>query len=89
MDSLPKFCEQCGSPLLIRKGPYGEFLGCTGYPNCNYIFNLSTDKPILCPGCGSPLVVRKGQYGLFLGCSSYPRCKYLFDFKNRYRRKRG
>ncbi len=81
IDSLPRFCEQCGKPLAIRKGPYGGFLGCTRYPNCKFTFNLSDDKPIICPSCGSPLVVRKGQYGAFLGCTNYPRCKFLLDSK--------
>jgi len=81
VDSLPRFCEQCGKPLAIRKGPYGGFLGCTRYPKCKFTFNLSDDKPIICPRCGSPLVVRKGQYGAFLGCTNYPRCKFLLDSK--------
>jgi len=81
VDSLPRFCEQCGKPLAIRKGPYGGFLGCKGYPNCKFTFNLSGDNPVICPSCGSPLVVRKGQYGAFLGCTNYPRCKYLLDSK--------
>jgi len=67
--------------MAIRKGQYGGFLGCTGYPNCRFTFNLSSDIPVICPNCGSPLVVRKGQYGAFMGCTNYPRCKYLLDFK--------
>ena len=81
INSLPRFCEQCGKTLAIRKGPYGGFLGCTGYPNCKFTFNLSNDNPVICPSCSSPLIVRKGQYGAFLGCSSYPRCKFLLDSK--------
>jgi len=81
IDSLPRTCKQCGKPLAIRKGPYGGFLGCSGYPKCKFTINLSSDIPIICPSCDSPLVVRKGQYGAFLGCSNYPRCKFLLDFK--------
>jgi len=88
VNSLPRFCDQCGKPLAIRKGPYGGFLGCTGYPNCKFTFNLSESNPIICPNCGSPLTVRKGPYGTFLGCTSYPRCKYLLDFKSRNRRRK-
>ncbi|MHA2399007.1 MAG: UvrD-helicase domain-containing protein [Promethearchaeota archaeon] len=79
--SLPRFCKQCGKHLAIRKGQYGGFLGCTGYPKCRFTFNLSSNNPIICPNCGSPLVVRKGKYGAFLGCANYPRCKYLIDSK--------
>ncbi|MFX1346073.1 MAG: UvrD-helicase domain-containing protein [Promethearchaeota archaeon] len=81
VNALPRFCEQCGNPLTIRKGPYGGFLGCTKYPKCKYTFNLSGDTPVICPNCGSPLIVRKGKYGTFLGCTNYPRCKYLLDFR--------
>jgi len=88
VDSLPRFCDQCGKPLAIRKGQYGGFLGCTGYPNCKFTFNLSGKNPIICPKCNSPLIVRKGPYGSFLGCTSYPRCKYLLDFKSRGRKRR-
>ena len=81
VNSLPRFCEKCGKALAIRKGPYGGFLGCTGYPNCKFTFKLSSDNPVICPNCNSPLVARKGQYGTFLGCTSYPRCKFLLDSK--------
>ena len=30
-------CPQCGQPLILRKGKYGKFFGCSSYPNCNYI----------------------------------------------------
>lgn len=30
-------CPECGSPLVIRKGKYGEFVACSNYPNCKYI----------------------------------------------------
>ncbi|MFW9950206.1 MAG: UvrD-helicase domain-containing protein [Candidatus Thorarchaeota archaeon] len=89
IDLIPRFCTKCGKPMAIRKGQYGGFLGCTGYPSCNFTMNLSADKPIICPSCGSPLVVRKGKYGTFLGCTNYPRCKYILDFKGKARRKKG
>jgi len=81
IDSLPKFCDQCGKHLAIRKGPYGGFLGCTGYPKCKFTFNLSDDNLVICPSCRSPLIVRKGQYGMFLGCTNYPKCKFSIDSK--------
>jgi DNA topoisomerase-1 len=27
-------CEKCGSPMMVRKGPRGPFLGCSAYPKC-------------------------------------------------------
>ena len=31
---LPKYCTKCGAIMRFKKGPYGEFLGCSNYPNC-------------------------------------------------------
>ena len=27
-------CDECGKPMIIRKGSRGPFLGCSGYPKC-------------------------------------------------------
>lgn len=29
-------CPRCGKSLVLRKGPYGEFYGCSGYPDCKF-----------------------------------------------------
>jgi len=42
---IPTRCPTCGAPLAKRKGQYGEFLGCTNYPDCKFTFNLSGGKP--------------------------------------------
>lgn len=37
LPSNPKYdiyCQQCGCLMKLRKGKYGEFYGCTGYPQC-------------------------------------------------------
>ncbi|SHF15045.1 Topoisomerase DNA binding C4 zinc finger [Desulforamulus putei DSM 12395] len=36
----PMICPQCGKTLKVRNGPYGFFLGCTGYPKCRYTKNI-------------------------------------------------
>lgn len=70
-------CPQCGKPLLKRKGKFGDFLSCSGYPDCKYIKNLVQETGEKCPQCGSPLVKRKGKFGIFTSCSNYPTCKYI------------
>ena len=35
-----RLCPKCGSRLVVRKGRYGEFWGCSNYPNCNYTERL-------------------------------------------------
>lgn len=37
---IKETCPHCGSPLVLRKGPYGAFLGCSNYPKCKYIKKL-------------------------------------------------
>jgi DNA topoisomerase-1 len=73
-----EFCPKCGKPLMLKRGRYGAFLACSGYPECDYIkkeeLKMSDEK---CPDCGKPLVEREGRFGKFLGCSGYPECKYI------------
>lgn len=33
-------CSKCGSRMVIRKGKYGEFWGCAGYPKCTNTINI-------------------------------------------------
>lgn len=39
--SIDQQCPECGKPLVIRKGKYGEFIGCTGFPNCKYTSKIT------------------------------------------------
>jgi DNA topoisomerase-1 len=77
-------CPECGEPLLVRSGRYGLFMGCSGYPDCSYTRNISTEtapaqEPIptdeKCPLCNATMVIRQGRTGPFLSCSRYPECK--------------
>ncbi|MFX1260089.1 MAG: topoisomerase DNA-binding C4 zinc finger domain-containing protein, partial [Promethearchaeota archaeon] len=78
---LPVLCPDCGRLLKEREGKYGKFLGCTGYPQCRFTFNLKDKDAISCPRCGNMLVVRKGRYGMFLGCMNYPQCNFTFNLE--------
>jgi DNA topoisomerase-1 len=84
---LEEKCPKCGKSLSIRLGKRGRFIGCTGYPDCDYTHDLEgPDKEKsepeivegrVCPDCGSPLQIKTGKYGRFIGCSSYPDCKFI------------
>jgi DNA topoisomerase-1 len=85
-EAMDENCPKCGKPLATRLGRRGRFVGCTGYPECDYTRNLSGDDQEVeaqvvegreCPQCKSNLVVKQGRYGKFIGCSSYPNCKYM------------
>ena len=73
---------ECGSPLVIRKGKYGQFTACSNYPTCKYIKkeNKQTEKEIICkcPKCEGNIIVRKTKKGKeFYGCDNFPKCKYI------------
>ncbi|HYL71850.1 MAG TPA: type I DNA topoisomerase, partial [Candidatus Dormibacteraeota bacterium] len=75
-------CPECEiGKLVVREGKYGEFVGCSRYPECTYIKDRrsSEAEPTgeACPQCGRPLVTRKGRRGPFVGCSGYPECTYI------------
>lgn len=72
-------CPKCGAPLVMRHGKFGDFVGCSNYPKCNYIEKPKPDviEGKTCPKCGAPLVKRHGRKGDFIGCSNYPKCNYM------------
>jgi len=86
-EAIDEKCPKCDSPLSIRLGRRGRFIGCTTYPECDYTRNLGDDKDASqepeivedrkCPECQSDLVIKQGRYGKFIGCSSYPECKHI------------
>ena len=72
-------CPECGNPLVIRKGKYGEFVACSNYPNCKYIKKEEKkDVEIMpCPKCDGTIVERKTKRGkVFYGCNHYPKCDF-------------
>ena len=82
----PEVCELCGKPMALKRGRFGQFLGCTGYPECRNIRKISrTGKvaaaPVVldekCPIDGANLVRRQGRFGEFVSCSNYPTCKFV------------
>jgi DNA topoisomerase-1 len=71
-----KLCEKCGKPMAIKRGRFGRFLACTGYPECKSSQPLSIGIP--CPnGCGGELTERRTRRGkIFYGCNHYPACTF-------------
>ena len=81
-------CEKCGKPMIIKWGRNGQFLACSGYPDCKNTKPFvrkengeveaapeeTTDEQ--CPKCGSPMVIKRGRFGKFLACSRYPECNH-------------
>lgn len=84
---LEEKCPECDKVLLLKLGKSGNFVGCSGYPECNYTRSsvdpnaekASPDKVLdrNCPKCSKSLVEKQGRFGSFIGCSAYPECKYI------------
>jgi len=75
-------CENCGKPMVLKRGRFGPFLACSGYPECRTVVKIAkaptpppepTDQ--VCETCGAPMVIRTGRFGRFYSCSTYPKCK--------------
>ena len=82
----PEVCELCGKPMQMKRGRFGPFLGCTGYPECRNIrkvakSGVAAPAPVpldeKCPLDDAQLVRRFGRFGEFISCSNYPKCKYI------------
>lgn len=81
-----EICDKCGSPMVIKYGKYGLFLGCSKYPDCSNIKKLpnqTNEIGVLCPKCGTSdggKVIRrktKLRKRLFYGCSRWPDCDFM------------
>src|SRR5256885_333991 len=80
-----KKCEKCGQgELLERISRHGFFLGCSRYPDCDFIQDLSPELPEqadgeakveMCDNCGKEMAIKRGRFGVFLACTGYPDCK--------------
>src|SRR5271166_2510287 len=78
-----KKCEKCGQgELLERISRHGFFLGCSRYPDCDFIQDMSEEIPEdaenkieYCENCGKEMALKRGRFGAFLACTGYPDCK--------------
>jgi DNA topoisomerase-1 len=82
--SQEEYCENCGRLMVLKRGRFGQFMACTGYPDCKTTRRLDQGKKVpdipldeLCPKCGRNMMIRHGRYGEFTSCSGYPDCKYV------------
>jgi len=75
-------CPQCGKPLVLRQGAYGEFVSCSGYPKCKYV-KQNIIEGMKCPKCGTgDIAERKAKRGnVFWGCTNYPKCDFTSNYK--------
>jgi DNA topoisomerase-1 len=81
-----KKCEKCGQgELLERISRHGFFLGCSRYPDCDFIQDMAPEvsedaangenKIEYCDNCGKEMAIKRGRFGTFLACTGYPDCR--------------
>lgn len=86
---IEETCPNCGKPMVLKRGRFGSFLACSGYPDCKTTQKIAKGKngetvvkaaPRVteekCEKCGANLLERQGRNGAFLACSNYPKCKF-------------
>jgi DNA topoisomerase I len=85
-EAAEEICENCGKPMAMKRGRFGQFLACTGYPECKTTRKIQKGGKFAapdvmleeeCPKCGKQLVLKQGRFGPFTACSNYPKCKYI------------
>ena len=84
-----EFCPECECPLVIRRGPFGEFTACSDYPHCRYIKKTPKPEPVktgvICPVCGEGEIVERtsgrgrSKGATFYACDRYPKCKTTYS----------
>ena len=85
VEETDEVCDKCQRPMVIRRGRFGRFMACSGYPECKNTRELSTETPtqapaapsveVTCEQCGRPMALKRSRYGEFLACTGYPKCK--------------
>ena len=73
-----ELCEVCGKPMVLKHGRFGDFIACSGYPECKNTKPIVKKIGVACPECGKDILERRSRKGrIFYGCSGYPECKFV------------
>ena len=82
-EATEKTCDRCGRPMVMKRGRYGNFLACSGYPECKNTQSVAGgnghDLGIACPekGCTGSIVQKTSKRGkVFYGCNRFPDCTF-------------
>ncbi len=70
-------CPNCGSDMLLRKGPHGNFFACRNYPECKTAIPYRRDSGITCPDCGKRIMIKQTKSRkTYYACEDYPKCNF-------------
>jgi DNA topoisomerase-1 len=71
-------CELCGRNMVVKKGRYGKFLACSGFPECKNTKPLYEKIGVKCPKCGGEIVRKKSKKGrMYYACENAPNCDFI------------
>lgn len=71
-------CDVCGKPMLVKKGRFGQFLGCSGFPECTFTKPIVVEMPGKCPKCGAKILKRTSKKGyVFYACERGTDCGFI------------
>lgn len=80
-EKTDKICPKCGKPMVIKRGRFGKFIACSGFPECKTTERIPEPalKDMKCPKCTEGNVIRrKSKRGrFFFGCSRWPECDFV------------
>jgi DNA topoisomerase-1 len=79
LKATDQVCPNCGKPMVVRSSRFGEFIGCSGYPECKTILRPEAAKvEVPCPKCGGEIAQKRSRKGtIFYGCANYPTCDFV------------
>ncbi|MFH1541525.1 MAG: type I DNA topoisomerase [bacterium] len=77
-----EICPECGQPIVIRQGRFGDFMACSSYPKCKYTKDIETEESKaaakeVCEKCGKPMTLKHSRFGSFMACTGYPECRNI------------
>ncbi|MCX6783649.1 MAG: type I DNA topoisomerase [candidate division WWE3 bacterium] len=78
-EQLKEPCPTCGGKLVLKSGPFGEFIACEKYPKCKFLKPITHYLGLPCPKCktGEVVIKQSKRKQTFFGCSRYPACDFV------------
>ena len=73
-----EICDVCGRRMVIKKGRFGYFLACPGFPECTFTKPIVVEMPGKCPKCGGKILKRTSKKGyVFYACERGTDCGFI------------
>ena len=73
-----EYCDVCGRQMVVKKGRFGYFLACPGFPECTFTKPIVVEMPGKCPKCGGRILKRTSKKGyVFYACERGTDCGFI------------